>query len=278
MRVDRYAFQDPVAPLLARFERAGASDKAAERLKSRWTGFGWLGFALLVGSIIGGFAAGVPALFVLALLGLALAVVSFVKASRHGRYDLDDRKLASVRRLLALLRADIPAEWPVAIEVDFRPYDKAGELLEKAGGRFGPKAFRYRQRWLQLRANLADGTALVATLSDRVSRKEKPKRKRRKVRESFVSIATLSLRLDKRYGDAGAAASRLAGTSPDPAWRLRFCRGRGRVLKATLATPAGRRVRDRTTTESGMDQIGSADTLLRSLRWIYAGLTTSRAA
>jgi hypothetical protein len=277
MRVDRYAFQDPVGPLLARLDRAAVSDKAAERLKSRWTGFGCLGIALVVAGIVGGAAAGLPVLFAIAVLGLPVAVVCFVKAARHGRHDLDDRKLASARRLLALLRADIPKEWPVAIEVDFRPYDKT-EPLEKTGGRFGPKAFRYEQRWLQLRANLADGTALVVSLTDRVSRKEKPKRKRTKVSETFVTLAALSLRLDKRYGDASAAASRLAGTSPDPAWRVRFCRGRGRVLKATLATPAGRRVQNRGTTANGMDGIGNADTLLRSLRWIYAGLASPRAA
>jgi hypothetical protein len=275
MRVERYVFQDPVAPVLARLERAAASDKTAERLKSRWTGFGCAGIGLLVAGIFAG-NAWAP-LFLLVLLGLVLAVVGFVKAARHARFDLDDRKLAAARRLLALLRADIPAEWPVALEVDFRPYDKT-EPLEKSGGRFGPKAFRYEQRWLQLRANLADGTAVVATLTDRVSRKAKPKRKRTKVSERYVTLASLGLRLDKRYGDAGAVASRLAGTSPDPSWRVRFCRGRGRVLKATLSTPPGRRVRNRGTTESGMDAVGNADTLLRSLRWIYAGLAAPRAA
>jgi hypothetical protein len=166
----------------------------------------------------------------------------------------------------------------VSLTVDFRPYNKAGAPLSQEGGWAGPRSERWEQTWLELKTRLADGTAVTASLVDRVAKKSKPKRKRTKVTEAFVTIATVSLRLDKRYGDAAAIAARLANTSPDAVWTVRSCRGQGRGLVAVLLTPRGRIVTNRGTSRTGMDDLGNADTLLRTLRWLYGGLLNRPAA
>jgi hypothetical protein len=280
VRVDRYTFNTPAAALVGILERAAVSDKTAERARSRWYAIG-IGcivltfLAFFLGAMLAA-ATGVPG-FLLAPLTIIGAIVSFILGARRGKFDLDDRKLASATRVVSLLRADIPADWPVALSVDFRPYQKTAPV-EKTGGWTGPRASRYEQRWLELKSQLADGTSVSASITDSVSRKEKPKRKRTKVAERFSTTAVLVLRLDKRYGDAAAVASRLAGSTPDPAWTVKSCRGRGRVLKTVLTLPPGRRVQNRSTTESGMDGIANGDTLLRTLRWVYGGLTGRLAA
>jgi hypothetical protein len=278
MRVDRYTFDSPADPIVDRLTAAETEDKSAERSKKMWTGVGCTGAVMVFGSFflisVLGFFAAIPI-----VLGLLICIPGFVIAARHGNHDLNDRKLGTARRVVSLLRADIPVAEPVSLTVDFRPYDKAGPPAEKTGsGWSGPRSERYEQTWLELKTRLADGTAVTASLVDRVSKKMKPKRKRTKTTEAWITLATVSLRLDKRYGDAATVAARLANTSPDGAWKVRSCRGQGRSLVAVLVTPRGRVVTNRSTTSSGMDDIGNADTLLRTLRWLYGGLLNRPAA
>ena len=163
--------------------------------------------------------------------------------------------------------------------MDFRTYDKGGTVLEKTGGRSSARSAKYAHEWLVLRANLADGSSVVASLADKVSRKEKPKRKRTKVAETFVTRASVTLRLGKGRGSAEAVALRLRGTSPPGGCSVLSLEGRGRVLSAVVAAPVARRVVNRSTTESGMDRLASGDTLLQTLSWLYGGVAaTVRAA
>jgi hypothetical protein len=178
---------------------------------------------------------------------------------------------------VSVLRADVPATWPLGLEVDFRPYDKAGTVLEQSGSRFGPKSKKYEHDWLVLRANLADGSSVVATLSDKVSRKEKPKRKRTKVAETFATRVSVTLRLGKGR-DAQGVAARLQGTSPAGGCRTLSLTGNGRVLHAVVAAPVGRKVTNRGTSETGMDRLASGDTILQTLSWLYEGVAASSRA
>jgi hypothetical protein len=277
MEQQLYSFEGTAEHLLATLERAHADDKRAERLKAKWGGVGCLGAGLIFAGIFLGIVTGFVYLFALPVLGIPLAIFGFVKATRHGRFDVDDRKLGAARRVLSVLRADIPAGWPIGLTVDFRPYDKAGPPLEKVEPGWGkPKQYKYAQQWLELRANLADGCSVVAALSDKVSRKEKPKRKRTKVAETFATEASVSVRLARHYGSAEAVAARLSGTSPERTWTVRASQGRGRVVRVTVAVPPGRRVRNRGTTENGMDQLVSGDTLLRTLHWVYGAIAAGR--
>ncbi|HEY6547244.1 MAG TPA: hypothetical protein VI589_05030 [Vicinamibacteria bacterium] len=271
MKIDRYNWEGPAEHLLALIERANHEDDVAEKLHSRWNGLGCTGVVLLIGSVILAVNLG-PVFFVLPVMMLGLTIFAFVRARGHGQHDLDDRKLASARRAISILRADVPSTWPLGLEVDFRTYDQGGTVVEKTGGRTGPRAAKYAHDWLVLRANLADGSSVVATLTDKVSRKEKPKRKRTKVAETFVTRASVTLRLGKHRGSAEAVAAHLRGTSPPGGCTVLSLEGSARVLSAVVAAPIARRVVNRSTTESGMDRLASGDTLLQTLSWLYGGV------
>jgi len=276
VKIERYAWEGPAEHLLALLQRAESEDDTAEKLKGRWGGLGCAGLAALVGGVIVAFNLSVVVGVAVAVVALVFTIFAFRKASHHGTHDLDDRKLRAARRAVSVLRADVPAAWPLGLEVDFRPYNEAGTVLEQTGSRFGPKSVKYLQEWLVLRANLADGSSVVAVLSDKISRKEKPKRKRTKVAEAYVTRASVTVRLPKGR-DAQAAAARLQGTSPPGGCRALSLEGNGRVLSAVVAAPIGRKVTNRGTSETGMDQLASGDTVLQTLSWLYGAVAASSA-
>jgi hypothetical protein len=277
VKIDRYVWEDRAEHLLALIHRAQGEDDVAEKLHKRWIGFGCLGVVLTIAGVIAAINLGVW-LAVVPVVALVFCIVAFKKASGHGAHDLDDRKLASARRLISVLRADVPAGWPLGLEVDFRTYKDGGTVLEQQGSRFGAKAAKYSHEWLILRANLADGSSVVATLADKVSRKEKPKRKRTKVAETFATRASVTVRLGKRHGSAEAVAQRLTGTAPGGASSVLSLQGRGRVVHAVVAAPVAHRITNRGTSENNMDQLATGDTLLQTLHWLYGGVAASRAA
>lgn len=279
MKIGRYVWEGRAEHLLALITRANSEDDTAEKLQKRWVGVGCGGLILVVLAFIAAANGEKSSLFVLPVVALALTVLAFVKARGHGQHDLDDRKLASARRVVSVLRADVPSTWPLGLEVDFRAYEQGGTVLEKTGGRFSARSAKYAHEWLVLRANLADGSSVVASLSDKVSRKEKPKRKRTKVAETFATRTSVTLRLGKGRGSAEAVVGRLRGTSPPGGCTVLSLEARGRLLSAVVRAPVGRRVTNRSTTETNMDRLASGDTLLQTLSWLYGGVAaTVRAA
>lgn len=278
MKIDRYVWEDRAEHLLALIHRAQGEDDTAEKLHKRWFGFGCLGVVVTVGSLVATFALEQWLFAIVAVVALVLCVLAFIRARAHGTHDLDDRKLTSARRVVSVLRADVPAGWPLGLEVDFRPYVEGGVVVEQTGSRFGPRSAKYTHQWLVLRANLADGSSVVASLADKVSRKEKPKRKRTKVAETYVTRASVTVRLGKRHGTAEAVAQRLAGTTPAGPSSVVSLEGRGRVVHAVVAAPIGRKLVNRSTSESNMDQLATGDTLLQTLHWLYGGVAASPAA
>jgi hypothetical protein len=276
MKVQAYRFSDRPEVLLARLQGAAVQDKHAEKMAKR----------LLIASVLC-LVAALPAVLVVVsldwpfLLSAVLPVafvVLLVFHFRHKGHDLDDRKLAAATRLLKVLKADIPASHAVQLHVDFRDHRKGGRLLGKTGSRFGAKSYKYTHRWLELRTRLADGNAVALSVTDRVARKEKPKRKYTKVREKHSELLVLALRLDKRYGSAEEAVKRLAGLAPRGALRVARQVGRGRILKAAVTTPSAVSVSGRMSNKTGFENLTSGDSLLQVLRWAYRGLAPSKAA
>lgn len=257
--------------LLPLFERVHQEDEAAERRSARGRNFAiGSGVAWFVSMFVAGFIH--PMLFVGSGLLLLGVVAGGVYWYIHQRHDLDDRKVATVLRLLRVLRADVPATQKLLVHIDHRSYRKGGTLLEKSNAG-GVRFFRYEHPWLGLRARLADGSTVALAITDRVRRKEKPKRKYTKVAEHTVSRVTVAVRLARRYGDAAVVAERLRGRALGERFELRQVVGRGRVVKATFVTPVAASFTNRSGTQtSGVEALGSGDTLLLALRWIYGGL------
>jgi hypothetical protein len=211
MRVDRYTFDSPAGAILERLATAPKEREAAGRARRIASIGARVGGVLAFAGFFYSRVLGIPPAIPV-VIGILIAIPSLVIYVKTGDQDINDRKLTTARRLVALLRADISAAQPVSLMVDFRPYKDAAPPVASSGNRA-----RYEQTWLELTTTLADGTAVTASLMDRISRKEKQKHRGTKVKEGVVTMATVSLRLDKRYGDAAAIASRLANTSPDAA-------------------------------------------------------------
>ena len=283
MRIDRYEYRDRADRLIAFFEAAARRDSQAER-KRRLFGRLAIGLGLAscmgLGPANGLIAVGLIALglrdslargiggFALAPLAIA-AVVCAVLWNKHRQHDLDNRKLWAVLRVLKALRADVPRGTPMRLKVDFRDYQRA-ELRGKTGD-----AASYHQTWLEAETTLADESRLRLSLTDDVRRKERRKRKYTKVRERLASEALFEVRPAGRYGDAAAIAARLQATPAPQGLSLSSATARGRWLRVVLETPPARRVTGRGGSATMTGALADADTLLRGLRFVWAGFRSS---
>ena len=262
-----YTFRETPDVLLAHAQAMSAGDEAARVDRKRnATGCVVCVFVIAVAvplSVL------VP---LLALVGipvvLAALVVMGVSASRYmkaRRQDLDDRKVKAFLTLSAVLRADVPASEVVQVDLDLRPYKETPPLETSADRRA-----RYAQEWLSAEAPLQDGSRAWLELTDRVVRKESPKRKYTKVTERMHSVARVTLRLARAHGEAAQASARLA-TQPAPARLvLAGVEARGRTVRATFRTPEAMRTTRHTADPE--PTLGDAHTLLRGLRWVYRSL------
>ena len=272
---DRYEFHEVPDALVTRAAAIHASDKHAEKKTSQWGCGCLLAGAFLVASVIMMDDArgdekttlwvGIAAL-------VAFCVLALVKLVGHQKRDLDDRKVATLQKLVKVLRADLPADRPVRLRVDFRSYVDGGTKVSESGGRTGPTSSAYAHEWLRVRGALADGTVADLALSEDIKRKEKPKRKRNKVKERITGEVTVSLRLGRQYGDAAAAAERLRSVQPPPGCTVSGVKGAGRRLHASLRTNTYMKLSSRRVNrEEG--KLPDADVLLQALRWTYRGIS-----
>lgn len=279
MKVDSYTLRGKLTPLLRRFEEAQASDADAEkRIKKA----GCTGGLLLVGGFFGFFPAAWaadlagPAVFAVPVAAIVAAIVFFVKAVKLSKFDLDNRKVDCVVRLLRMLRADTPRDADLTLELDLRPYKDGGQKLDEEGGGFGnPKRIRYQHAWLTLSGSLADGTRYKLGVTENVARKEKPKRKGRvKVKEQTRGTIQLQLRLKaSRYGDAAVIAQQLQQLAPRPPLALREVKGSGPSLMASFVTaPHVKITARRGSGETGEENLISSDALLAAMLWAYDGI------
>src|SRR5688500_2488841 len=107
------------------------SDKHAERRKSQvpW-GCGvavvLAGLVFLAGILLGGvwYTAMNWAALVAALILVAGILGATVVYAWYSHRDLDDRKVATLRSLASVLRADVPASDRMRVTIDFRSYRK----------------------------------------------------------------------------------------------------------------------------------------------------------
>jgi len=218
------------------------------------------------------------------LLGLAatlgLGILLFVRWRVYRRRDLDNRKIATLQRLLRVLRADICRDERVALAVDLRPYTAVPPLLKQGA------VSRYRHRWLLLAVRLADDNVLRLSVSDRIKRK----RKRKRTAERGSSAIALTVRLAKRYRPIEPIAAALGagrapvglqvrqrqvtgGAGPPPGAAGR----RGATVQTATGGGPVVRVGFRTANAGGTAMIlADGDMLLHVLRWTYSAIAAGR--
>ena len=157
MKVAAYRLEDTAAGFLARFEATHASDKAAEKAIRRAKVTAIVAAVCTLPSCLVGIGLGLELLLFKISLSIALGALAFWFWKR--RYDIEDRKLQAVVRVLKVLRADVPAQGKLGVNVDFRGYRRGGTVVKKEGGFFSSvKSKRYRHDWLQIQAPLLDGS------------------------------------------------------------------------------------------------------------------------
>ena len=204
-----------------------------------------------------------------ALGAVALAAVLVVRWRVYRRRDLDDRKLASMLRLLRVLRADIRRDEGVVVSADLRRYTALPAAMKQGA------VSRYVDRWLVLMVRLADGNALRLVVTDHIKRK----RKRKRTAERGSSSIALSLRLAKRYRPTEPIAAALtAGRAPAGliVRQRQVTAGAGARPGAAAAVL---RLRLRTSTAGGAAMVlADADVLLHALRWAYSAIAAARRA
>ena len=282
MSVDRYEFDAPILPLLRRLQAAATADKAAEARASkqgkRAGCLGLLGFLSIFGVVFSMAELDLPWWLGLLPPSLLVAAIYFgVRAYRASRFDLDDRKLEAVTKVLRALRADADDDQNVNLTIDFRPYVKGGELQEESGGRMSAvREKTYSHRWVELSSGLVDGTRYQLAVTDVIDRKEKRKRKYTKVKERIRSTISLQMRLKAaKYGPADAVAAVLQATPPPAPLSLKRVVAKGQNLSLALTTPAARRVSGRSRQEPDPELLVSGDSLLKTFLWAYDGLGRS---
>jgi hypothetical protein len=250
-----HRLEDTVEALLSRFAAAIVTDRAVGRRRRL---FGWAALVSLpitvAPALLGGLAG--------AAVALALGIASFVLWLAYRRREIEDRKLATVLRVLRVLRADIPLGERIRLTVDLRSH-RAMPPVEKKGA-----VSKYRQAWLSMRVRLADGNTVGLAIVDGIKRKQKRKR----TKETAQSRVVISLRLAKRYRQMGPLGRRLESRDAPPGLSVSAVKvaGRdGRAVVVALRTPA---------TISAAGPLADGDTLLGALRWLYAAISVSRRA
>lgn len=239
----------PVDALLRDVRSLAVMDRHFERLQSRWSNLGCVGVLALLGAGIGGAVAmdnvgeelGVPLLLVTPL-ALVFLIVAFVKSSRYGRYNVEDRRYQLVDAVLPLLGADVAPDERLRVRLDLRRPD-AGEKYRSKGTVNGWDVSYYEDPWLTLAGRLVDGTAfelgLVEHYQARSRWKRNPRGKlKKKTKSKSTTVARLELRpKTKRYGDPSALARDARGAvklPPYVALKGLDVSGDGLELKAQL--------------------------------------------
>ncbi|MBI2362359.1 MAG: hypothetical protein HYV15_03125, partial [Elusimicrobia bacterium] len=177
-KVGRHTLEGTKSALLSRFHTAIVQDKAAEKSSSRHGKAAvLLGLlALVLGlSLTGRWAtkhrhrrARAAVAFIAGASALGF-LGAWVKAAIEKRHDLDDAKLAALKRFLEVAGTDMPKDAPLAVEVDFRGYKDGGTVVGKEGGWFSSiKTYRFRHDWLSLSGSFADGNRFRLVVTDRV--------------------------------------------------------------------------------------------------------------
>jgi len=283
VEINAYLFEGKVESTLNQLREAAAVDKISEKKTSRYKLLALISFIMSVVCLLAATNSHNYWGFGL-LVFIPLFIVGLIFSSIHGKHDLDDRKLEAAIKFISVMAADIPSGSMPELAVDFRNYKNGGRLTSylKEGGFFQQKVYRYKysHEWLRFSGELCDGNRFSLHVVDKVSRKEKPKRKYTKVKEHTVSKIVLSLSLSaKKYRDPSIAVAKLDTKMSPPGLRIKAVRVHGKKLTAVFATSRQILLTDRYgTNDVGAEDLASGDLLLRAFLWVYDGLAAARSA
>ena len=263
---------------------AQESDKKAERNKNIGCATGFLaGIFLLFAFPIVMEAESISS--VALPIGVAcLLVWSIWFYKKNDKFDIEDDKLALLSELLPLLEVDTKETQALKVNVDFRPAShETPEFVaeEKVVGSsfYGQvKAYKIRQKWLELQGRLVDGTAYKLEIERLNKSKVKPKKKSRtKTKSRLQERLIVSLRPSpSRYPHLTQLRQKLPANPPN-SLKLLSVQSEESQVRAVFETPGANVVSYRGQEEQGMEHLASAHNAAGALVFLYRGLKSLKA-
>lgn len=265
------------AELVDALGKLWGQDKLVEQ-RMRWARNSFIAFIILMFiSFFIGAATGHAWLAGLMILGVVVSGILW--AVYHG-YNLDDRRILTPLKLLEVLQADIPPQTPVRVMVSFADYRKHGRKLEEDKSFWkGTGRSKFEDTWLELEGWLAEKTRFRLTLTQRVSRAEKRKRKYTKCRERLRESVTLQLRPNpKLYTALDRFPAQFATGIPVPSLRVESVRVAGRGVLVVAEGGTYTKLSGRATSEIGTENLIDGQKLLMLMVAVFERLNRCRAA
>jgi len=259
----------PIANLLPMVRKLDSEDARAEKLASRFGYAGGIGvvwllvaFVVMTGMmdyraanvLIADVIESIPGLesidphataqviMVVLLVGNVLVAVlftiaMFVVRRRYKRFDIDDRKLATVEHLLGVLTTDVKPTTAVGLVMDFRGYHRPDAKV--AGGGF-------QRKWLSTRLPLVDRSTAELSVATHCKRKTRAKNKYTKVKDKLIEELTVEIRPPKGTSFAPDAANRLRQRFNNiSGLRTVRCKVASKAMRVVFRTPPALRIRGR---------------------------------
>ncbi|MCR9197772.1 MAG: hypothetical protein NXI04_03915 [Planctomycetaceae bacterium] len=271
--------QAPVSTVVATLKELETLDQAAEAGVKKWRTIGCLSIFGLVGGVFLAAQELIVPGGILMVAGVATAVTGLVKASQHGRLDVENRRYEFVAGLLDYLRRDIGKDESLFLQLDIRPHNDRSKFDRKGtAGRW--KASFFVDPWLVLRGRLQDGTKFVVSMVEKQQDRHRTKRSasgklKTKYKTKNASELVIALRpKPKRYPAAAEVVPPQDCDEALPAWatvkNLAVTNG---VLEFRSTTKAGWHVTKETSGQR-QDAVGWAAS---KLVYLYGLLHSSQA-
>jgi hypothetical protein len=199
--------------------------------------------------------------------------VLLVVRGQLGKRDAEDRKLHLPTHLLHVLRQDMADDAPVALSLDLRPY-KQPDCLQDQAKEDGVRRYKYQQQWLRLSAKLRDKSQLELEITDRVSRKEKPKRKYTKVKEGIREALSLTVKAPAGTEAPEPSALEQSLRLPPGEWGLRVTgvKASNRTVRLQAQSDLVQKVHARYGVQGNGNELVEAEGVLMLILATYQGL------
>lgn len=258
-----YKKSAPLSAVQADLVAIKSLDLKSQSNKWLWGTLGVLSFLSIPVSLFVAFGVGVgvsPSLGVLVPISAGLVFLFFCyQFYQSQRTDVENRRYELPTQLLHYLSADMAADEPIEIEIDFNTYHQPKHRTAQESSWFSSESSSsYEQPWLRMRGKFLDGNRFRLESTLQVKRKEKRKRKYTKVREEFGEELQLTLQIRRSDADLQKLSDALLAMAPPPhlvALRPRFS---GDRLSLTADTSTARRLQGRGGSVTGANAIEQA--------------------
>jgi hypothetical protein len=260
-----YQQNAPTSVIVKELEELFARDKIVERWIKIYIGI--LIFAILtfIGGIIN-----FPYLVPVAIVILIFSIVQLV---RYRRKDLEDRKLLTGLKLAQIIGVDLKKNSSLQLAISFEDYLKHGRAL-RGTSQLG----KFFDTWFQAHGRLADNTVFDISVHQKVSRKERRKRKYTKVKEAFQEIVSLQLKPVaedfpklEQFPQAIRQQQQEAGRKMLP-FDISRAEVRNGTVRLAAVTARYMKTSGRSNQETGKENLIDGDRLLMLLLATYAAL------